>query len=128
VASRQSVIAIIEDDASFRRALARLLQSVGWQAVAFSSAEAFLRAVRQESPDCLLLDMRLPGMSGVEFLEHCAVVGLSLPVVCMTAHDDLLVRRRAAQAGAVAFLGKPVDEQELLQAVRHALRPEMGGA
>lgn len=127
MAPRQPVIAIIEDDASIRRALARLLHSVGWKVVVFTSAEAFLHTARQESPDCLVLDIRLPGMSGVEFLEYCAVAGLSLPVICITAHDDVQVRRQTAQAGVVAFLAKPVDEQDLLQAVRHALRLEMSG-
>jgi FixJ family two-component response regulator len=120
---RQPVIAIIEDDSAVRRALARLLRSVGWNAVVFASAEAFLHAVGQEPPDCLVLDIRLPGMSGVELLEHGAVAGgLSLPVICMTAHDDVQVRRRATQAGVVAFLVKPVDEQDLLHAIRRALR------
>ena len=124
---RQPVIAIIEDDSSVRRALARLLRSVGWKAVVFASAEAFLHAARQELPDCLVLDIRLPGMSGVEFLEHNAVASRSLPVICMTAHDDVQVRRRAAQAGVVAFLAKPVDEHDLLQAIRRALRCEVHG-
>jgi FixJ family two-component response regulator len=124
---RQPVIAIIEDDPSVRIALARLLRSVGWNAVAFDSAEAFLHAAGPEPPDCLVLDIRLPGMSGVEFLEHGAVAGLSLPVICMTAHDDVQVRRRATQAGVVAFLVKPVDEQDLLHAIRRALRCEVHG-
>jgi FixJ family two-component response regulator len=127
VEPRQPVIAIIEDDASIRRALARLLHSVGWKAVVFASAEAFLHAAGQEPPDCLVLDIRLPGMSGVELLEHNAVTNLSLPVICMTAHDDVQVRQRAAQAGAVAFLVKPVDEQDLLHAIRRALRCEVHG-
>jgi FixJ family two-component response regulator len=125
VEPRQPVIAIIEDDASIRRALARLLRSVGWKAVIFASAEAFLQAAGQEPLDCLVLDIRLPGMSGVALLEHFAVAGLLLPVICMTAHDDVQVRRRAAQAGALAFLPKPVDEQDLLQAIRHALGREI---
>jgi len=124
---RQPVIAIIEDDPSVRIALARLLRSVGWNAVVFDSAEAFLHAVGQGPPDCLVLDIRLPGMSGVELLEHGAVAGLSLPVICITAHDDVQVRRRSAQAGVVAFLVKPVDEKDLLHAIRRALRCEVHG-
>jgi FixJ family two-component response regulator len=127
VEPRQPVIAIIEDDASIRRALSRLLRSVGWKAVVFASAEAFLHAAGQEPPDCLVLDIQLPGMSGVEFLEHGAGAGLSLPVICMTAHDDVQVRRRAAQAGVVAFLVKPVDEQDLLHAIRRTLKREVHG-
>jgi FixJ family two-component response regulator len=124
----QPVIAIIEDDPSIRRALARLLRSVGWKAVVFASAEAFLHAAGQEPPDCLVLDIRLPGISGVELLEHSAVASRSLPVICLTAHDDVQVRRRAAQAGVMAFLVKPVDEQDLLHAIRRALgREEIRG-
>jgi len=123
----QPVVAIIEDDASIGRALVRLLRSVGWKAVVFASAEAFLHAGRQEPIVCLVLDIRLPGMSGVELLEHCAAAGPSLPVICMTAHDDVQVRRRAAQAGVVAFLPKPVDEQDLLQAIQRALGQKIGG-
>ena len=123
----QPVIAIIEDDASVRGALARLLRSVGWKAVVFASAEAFLRAVGQEPPDCLVLDIRLPGMSGVDLLEHSAVASRSLPVICISAHDDVQMRKRAAQVGVVAFLAKPMDEQDLLHAIRHALRCEVQG-
>ena len=123
----QPVIAIIDDDASIRRALARLLRSVGLKAAVFDSAEAFLQAAGQEPLGCLVLDIRLPGMNGVALLEHCATAGLSLPVVCMTAHDDVQVRRRAARAGVIAFLPKPVDEQDLLQAIRRALGREIDG-
>jgi FixJ family two-component response regulator len=127
VEPHQPIIAIIDDDASIRRALARLLRSVGWKAVIFDSAEAFLQAAGLEPLDCLVLDIRLPGMSGMALLEHCAAAGLSLPVICMTAHNDVQVRRRTAQAAVIAFLPKPVDEQDLLQAIRHALVREIDG-
>lgn len=117
----QPLIAIIEDDASIRKALVRLLRSVGWKTLVFASAEAFLNADMQESPDCLVVDVRLPCMTGVALLEHCAQAGMSLPAICITAHEDIQLRQRAAQAGAVAFLTKPVEEQDLLQAICHAL-------
>jgi FixJ family two-component response regulator len=118
VESTRPVIAIVDDDAAICRALTRLVHVVGWSAVAFASAEAFLQAGVQEPSDCLILDIRLPGMSGIELLEHCVAAGMSLPVILITAHNDVQVRRRAA---AVAFLHKPVDEQDLLQAIRRGL-------
>jgi FixJ family two-component response regulator len=98
-----------------------LLHAVGWKAVAFVSAEAFLQTGLQAPPHCVVLDMRLPGMTGLELLEHFVTAGISLPVILITAHDDVQVRMRAAQAGVSAYLRKPVDEQDLLQAIRRAL-------
>jgi FixJ family two-component response regulator len=115
------VIAIVDDDASIRRALARLLRSMSWQAVTFASAEAFLQTGMQELPGCLVLDVRLPGMTGLELLNHLVAAGISLPVILITAHDDVQVRGHATEAGAVAYLRKPVDEQDLLQAIQRAL-------
>jgi FixJ family two-component response regulator len=115
------VIAIVDDDAAICRALTRLVHAVGWHAVAFASAEAFLQAGVQAPPDCLVLDIRLPGMSGLELLEHCEAAGMSLPVILITARDDVQMRRRAERAGAVAFLHKPVDAQDLLQAIQRGL-------
>ena len=117
----QPVIAIVEDDVSIGRALSRLLHAVGWKAVTFTSAEAFLQTGLQEPPHCLVLDVRLPGMTGFELLEHFAVAGIALPVILITAHDDVQVRMRAARAGVSTYLRKPVDEQDLLQAIRRAL-------
>jgi FixJ family two-component response regulator len=98
-----------------------LLHAVGWKTVTFTSAEAFLQTGLQESPHCLVLDVRLPGMTGFELLEHFAVAGIALPVILITAHDDVQVRMRAAQAGVSTYLRKPVDEQDLLQAIQRAL-------
>jgi FixJ family two-component response regulator len=98
-----------------------LLHAAGWKAVAFVSAEAFLQAGLQEPPHCVVLDVRLPGMTGLELLEHFVAAGITLPVILITAHDDVQVRMRAAQAGVSAYLRKPVDEQDLLQAIRRAL-------
>ena len=116
------VIAIVDDNASLRRALARLLRAVGWQAVTFASAEAFLQADLQRSLDCLVLDVWLPGMSGVALLEHLGALGSTLPVILITGREDVQMRLRAAQTGAVAYLRKPLDEQDFLQALQRALK------
>jgi two-component system response regulator FixJ len=115
------VIAIVDDDASLRRALARLLRAVGWQAVTFPSAEAFLQAGRQMPLDCLVLDVWLPGMSGVALLEHLVALGSTLPIILITGREDVQMRSHAAQMGVVAYLRKPLDEQDLLLALQQAL-------
>ena len=117
----QPVVAIVDDDVSIQRALARLLYTAGWHAITFSSAEAFLQTNMQVSPDCVVCDVWLPGMTGVELLEHVVATGSTLPAVIITARDDLQMRMRAMQAGAVAYLLKPLDGEELLQALREAL-------
>src|SRR5262245_13387094 len=117
----QPVVAIVDDDVSILRALRRVLYAMGWHAVTFSSAEAFLQTGMQASPDCLVLDVWLPGMTGVELLEHLAATGSTLPAVLITGRDDLQVRMRAMQAGAVAYLLKPLDGQEFLQTLQEAL-------
>ena len=117
---KQPVIAIVENDVSLQKALARLLHAVGWQVVTFSSAEAFLQAGLQEPPHCLVLDVWLPGMTGVELLEHFVARGITLPVVIITGRDNLQMRIRAMQAGAVAYLLKPLDEHDLLGAIQRA--------
>ena len=118
----QPVIAIVDDDVSVQRALGRLLYAVGWHTVTFSSAEAFLQTGMQASPDCLVLDVWLTGMTGVELLEHLAAMGSTLPAVIITGRDDLQMRMRAMQAGAVAYLLKPLDEEDLLQALKEVLK------
>ena len=117
----QPVIAIVDDDASLRRALSRLMHAVGWKAVTFASAEAFVQTGLQEPPACLVLDIWLPGMTGLELLDHVTATTPSLPVIIITGRDDVQVRQRAAQARAIAYFQKPVDEQDLLQTIRRAL-------
>ena len=118
------VIAIVDDDVSVQRALARLLRAMGWQAVTFASAEAFLQADGQMSLACLMLDVWLPGMSGVALLEHLGALGRTLPVILITGRDDVQMRLRAAQMGVVAYLRKPLDEQDLLRALQRALEQQ----
>lgn len=124
----QPVVAIVDDDVSIQRALARLLYAAGWQAVTFPSAEAFLQTGMQASPDCLVLDVWLPGMTGVELLEHLAATGSTLPAVMITGRHDLQIRMRAMRAGAVAYLLKPLDGQELLRVLRKALKGCLRGS
>jgi two-component system, LuxR family, response regulator FixJ len=121
VPQRPPVVAIVDDDASLRSALARLLRTAGWQTVTFDSAEAFLHTDPQMPIDCLMLDVWLPGMSGVALLEHLGTLGSPLPVIIITGRDDVQMRLRTAQLGAVAYLHKPLDEQDLLLALQRAL-------
>ena len=92
----------VEDDVSIGRALSRLLHAVGWKALAFTSAEAFLQTGLQEPPHCLVLDVRLPGMTGFELLEHFAVAGIALPVILITAHalNKMKLQTQAGQFAA----------------------------
>ena len=115
-------IAIVDDDDSLRRALARLLRVSGWQVVMFATAEEYLQANLHIPLDCLLLDVWLPGMSGVALLEHLVALGSTLPVIFITGRDDMRTRLHAAQMEAVAYLRKPLDEQELLSALQQALQ------
>jgi FixJ family two-component response regulator len=117
----QPIVAIVDDDALIPRALVRLLSTAGWHAVTFPSAEAFLQTGMQASPVCLVLDVWLPGMTGVELLEHLAAMGSTLPAVIITGRNDLQMRMRAMQAGAIAYILKPLDGQELLRALQEAL-------
>ena len=117
------VIAIVDDDASIRRALHRLVQAKGYAVESFASARAFLDAVPHCRPACLVLDVHLNG-SGFELQERLAADGLKIPIIFITAHDDDSTRRRLEKCGAVAHLWKPVDEQELLQAIQRVIRPD----
>jgi FixJ family two-component response regulator len=98
-----------------------LLRTAGWQTVAFDSAEAFLHTDPPIPIDCLVLDVWLPGMSGVALLEHLGTLGNPLPVIIITGREDVQIRLRVAQLGAIAYLHKPLDEQDLLLALQRAL-------
>ena len=119
------VVAIVDDDASLRRALARLLRTAGWQTVTFASAEAFLHTDPQMPLDCLVLDVWLPGMTGMALLEHLVALGSTLPVILITGREDVQTRLHAARKGAVAYLRKPLDEHDLLLALQRALGQKM---
>ena len=121
---RSPLIAVVDDDASLRTALSRWLRSVGWQAVAFASAEAFLQSDPQLSVGCLVLDVELPGMSGVALLDHLEALGSTLPVIVITGREDILTRLRATQMDVVAYLRKPLDERALLQALQRVIKQQ----
>jgi FixJ family two-component response regulator len=113
---------VVDDDESIRKALKLPLRSVGYNAVAFGSAEAFLDSAPPGGEGCLVLDIRLPGMTGLDLQEKLSLSGAKCAVILMTAHDNPQWRQRAKKAGAVACLGKPFDEQSLLDAIQLACR------
>jgi FixJ family two-component response regulator len=115
------LVCIVDDDASLRRSLRNLLSSVGFPVQTFDSAEAFLDARPEDSVGCVVLDVRMAGMSGLDLLKHLVASGSRIPVIMLTAHADEDTRRRSLEAGAVAFLEKPVRSAALLDAVRTAL-------
>jgi two-component system response regulator FixJ len=115
------VVCVVDDDASLRRSLRNLLTSVGFRVETFQSVEAFLDAGDRGSAGCIVLDLRLTGMNGLDLLRHLADIGSRVPVIILTAHGDDEIRRRSLQAGAVAFLKKPFQSATLLDAVRTAL-------
>ena len=121
--SRESnaVIAIVDDDPSVREGLSSLIRSAGWQAETFASAQEFLARPGAEAPSCLVLDLQLPGLSGLDLQKRMAEVGLEIPIVFLTGHGNIPASVQAMKAGAVEFLTKPFDEQDLLQAIQEAI-------
>jgi FixJ family two-component response regulator len=117
----EPVIAIVDDDPSVRRGLHRLIRSVGWKAESFTSAQEFLARPRAAVPNCLVLDLQLPGLSGLDLQKMIGEIELGVPIVFLTGHGDIPASVQAMKAGAVEFLTKPVDEQELLQAIQEAI-------
>jgi FixJ family two-component response regulator len=120
-ASGDPVVYVIDDDASLRGALDSLFRSVGLACRTYDSTKAFLDAELADAPGCIVVDVRLPGMSGLEFQEHVSEVGLNLPLVLMTGHGDIPMSVRAMKAGAVDFLPKPFRDQDMLDAVGRAI-------
>ena len=116
------IISIVDDDESNREALRSLLRSVGFTAEAFASAEGFLNSDHLHHTGCLILDLGLPGMTGLELQQHLAAAKHRIPIIFITAYDDEAARARAFQAGAVGFLQKPFRDEALLHAVQVALR------
>jgi FixJ family two-component response regulator len=115
------IIHIVDDDESMREVLASLLRSVALSARAYASVDAFLQAPRADAPGCLILDVRLPGMSGLDFQARLREVGVELPVILMTGYGDIPMSVRGMKAGAVDFLVKPFRDQEMLDAVAVAI-------
>lgn len=117
----RAVVFVVDDDASMRRSLESLLRSVGNDVRLFASAQEFMQAPRPDAPGCLVLDVRLPGMSGLTFQHELAKAGVGLPVIFITGHGDVPMTVRAMKAGAAEFLTKPFDDQVLLDAIDAAI-------
>ncbi len=117
----RSVVFVIEDDASMRDALKRLIRSVHLEVELFGSAQEFLQKARLDVPSCLVLDVRLPGISGLDFQRKLAESGIPIPIIFITGHGDIPMSVRAMKAGAVEFLPKPFRHQDLLDAIQIAL-------
>jgi FixJ family two-component response regulator len=115
------LVAIVDDDDSLRGALQGLLKAVGLPAQAFGSAEEFLQSGQQHQIGCLIADIRMPGMSGLELQAKLNADRCKIPIIFMTAHGDAKMRMQALRAGAVEFLAKPFDDEALLESVRAAL-------
>jgi FixJ family two-component response regulator len=118
----KSLISVVDDDESVRRTTTFLIESFGFRAAAFDSAESFLKSGQLHNTSCLILDVQMPGMNGLELQNELAAAGNSIPIIFITSYDDMESRGRAIQAGAVAFLGKPFSDEQLLQTVSSALR------
>jgi FixJ family two-component response regulator len=124
--AEKSFVFVVDDDDSLRESLGGLLRSVGLEVRTFASAEAFLRTKLPEAPSCLVLDVRLPGMSGLDFQGELAKSDIPLPIVFMTGHGDIPMSVKAMKAGAVEFLTKPFREQDFLDAVRVGIERSNG--
>ena len=116
-----STVLVVDDDTSMREALSDLFQSVGLRVEVFASTQEFIKNKRPEGPTCLVLDVRLPGKSGLDFQQELNAANINLPIVFLTGHGDIPMSVRAMKAGAVEFLTKPFREQDLLDAVQSAL-------
>jgi FixJ family two-component response regulator len=112
---------VIDDDASVRDAIHGMLKSVGLRSETFASAQEFLRSKHPDGPSCLVLDVRLPGVSGLDFQRELADAGTSIPVIFITGHGDIPMTVRAMKSGAIEFLTKPFRDQDLLDAIHQAL-------
>jgi len=120
------LILIVDDDESIRRATRLLIESYGFRAEVFGSAEDFLKSDDMKRASCLIIDVQMPGMDGLQLQSRLAATGRSIPIIFITAYDSEEYQRRAMRAGAVAFLGKPFSDEQLLQTIRSALRIDRG--
>jgi FixJ family two-component response regulator len=116
-----AVIAIVDDDPSVREGLKSLVRSAGWRVETFASAQEFLARPRAEAPSCLILDLQLPGLSGLDLQKQMAEAEMEIPIVFLTGHGNIPASVQAMKAGAVEFLTKPFDEQDLLRAIEEAI-------
>jgi len=124
VTSERPVVFIVEDDPSLRPALESLIRSIGLRVHAYGSAREFLEHGRGEAPACLVLDVRLPGLSGLDLQRELAAADVSIPIIFITGHGDIPMSVQAMKAGALEFLTKPFRDQELLDAIRLAIEKD----
>jgi len=120
--SDDAIVYVVDDDASVREATSSLIRSIGLEVAAFASADAFLAQPLTDRPSCLVLDVRLPGLSGLELQRELGVRERALPIVFITGHGDIPMSVRAMKAGAVEFLPKPFPDDELIAAIRASLQ------
>ena len=120
-AKETTTVFVIDDDDSVRRSIQGLLKSAGLRSESFGSAQEFLTKGAAEGPSCLVLDVQLPGLSGLDFQRQLADAGVQIPIIFITAHGDIPMSVKAMKSGAVEFLTKPFNDQELLNAVQQAL-------
>jgi len=119
--TNRGTVHIVDDDLSVQRSVRRLLESVGLNSECYSSAQDFIERHNADAPGCLLLDVRMPGLSGLELQDHLRSEACMLPIIFVTGYGDVPMTARAMKAGAVDFLQKPFNEQELLEAIERAL-------
>jgi FixJ family two-component response regulator len=115
------VVFVVDDDELVRAAIQGVLKSVGLRSETFATSEAFLRSHRPDGPSCLVLDVRLPGKSGLDFQRELADAGIRIPIIFITAHGDIPMSVKAMKSGAIEFLTKPFRDQDLLDAINQAL-------
>ena len=118
----KNLISAVDDDESVRRTTTLLIESFGFRAAAFESAETFLNSGHLHDTSCLIVDVQMPGMDGLQLQSHLAAAGCGIPIIFITAYESKDSRQRAMQAGAAAFLGKPFSDEQLLQIICSALR------
>src|SRR5262245_33103385 len=119
--SKVPVIAIVDDDESFRRATASFVRSLGYVTTTFASAESFLVSASFDQTDCVISDIQMPGMTGIDLQRRLISIGSRLPVIFMTAFPEAKVREQAISAGALGFLDKPFNDEKLLACIDEAL-------
>ena len=118
----KAIVFVVDDDLSVRQGLERLLRAVGWQVETFASAQEFLARRKENIPSCLVLDVRLPGLSGLDLQKRIMEANREIPIVFITGHKDVPTSVRAMKAGAVEFLVKPISKQDLLDAIEQAIK------
>jgi FixJ family two-component response regulator len=118
---KEAVVFIVDDDSGVREALDSLIRSVGLRVQTFASAHEFLRGQRADAPGCLVLDVRLPGLSGLDLQRELTQADIHIPIIFITGHGDIPMTVRAMKAGAVEFLTKPFRDQDLLDAIQQAI-------